>query len=278
MVISVIGTGNVGSALLVHITEVDGIDKVLVMNLQEEWSKAAIMDAASARPASSGRLFECSSFEDLNRADLVFLTSGVQMGKHETGEDVLNANFEITRSILGHAPLKPTCIVVCLATPVDQLTPYVQSLTSVSHQQVMGFGGDLDRNRLEYVLRQRRIDKPARGVVGEHGKNIIPVYDGEEFFNEVAHEVGHFLASITAQGGSPRNLATGYLMAELADCIVNDRRDVHHVCGFHPGLGTYLTWPFIVGLGGLIEPLSLDLPPKAKEALKRLLGIDDFEL
>ena len=42
-----IRTGNVDSALLFHLVDVSSIDEILLMNIPDDWSKAAIMNVAS---------------------------------------------------------------------------------------------------------------------------------------------------------------------------------------------------------------------------------------
>ena len=206
MQISIIGTGNVGGALLTYLTDVPSIDKILVMNIKDEWSKAAIMDAVSAKPKAALKLV-VAPFNRLGESDLLLLTSGVQMKKGETGKDVLQKNIDITNSILDTAPIKRSAIVIAVATPVDEITAHIQKRYKLPKNQVLGFGGDLDRNRLIYLLKRKGKFVHEPGIVGEHGKNSIPVYKGEENYRELANNVRNFLANITTLGGTVRNLA-----------------------------------------------------------------------
>ena len=271
MKVAVVGTGNVGSALLFHLVDVPLIDEILVMNINDDWSKAAIMDVASAKPEQALRC-SVAAFQRISESDILLLTSGVQMKEGETGRDVLAGNIEVMNTILDTAPIKASAILIGLATPVDDITAHIQKRYGLPYRQVFGFGGDLDRNRLAYVLSQRRIPAQGIGVVGEHGKNTIPVYPGEVDFEEVARKVGNFLGEITAQGGRPRNLATGPLMARLVESILTDSRRVHHVCGYHHEYGLYLTWPFRIGRQGIDGPEPVTLFPRAEERLKTLIG------
>ena len=270
MKVAVVGTGNVGSALLFHLVDVPSIDEILVMNINDDWSKAAIMDVASAKPEQALRC-SVAPFQRISESDILLLTSGVQMKEGETGRDVFAGNIEVMNTILDTAPIKASAILIGLATPVDDITAHIQSRYNLPRQQVFGFGGDLDRNRLAYVLSQRRIPAQAISVVGEHGKNTIPVYPGEADYEEVARRVGNFLGEITAQGGRPRNLATGPLMARLVESVLTDSKRVHHVCGYHPGYGLYLTWPFRIGRQGIVGPEPVTLFPRAEERLKALI-------
>ena len=109
-------------------------------------------------------------------------------------------------------------------------------------------------------------------MVGEHGKNTVSVYAGENDYDEVARKVGNFLGDITAQGGRPRNLATGPLLARLVESIVTDSNRVHYVCGYHPDYRLYLTWPFRIGRKGVVGPEPVTLLPRSKEQLQALVN------
>lgn len=87
MKVAVVGTGNVGSALLFHLVDVPSIDEILVMNVEEDWSKAAITDVASAKPEAALK-FSAAPFQRISEPDILVLTSGVQMKEGETGKDV----------------------------------------------------------------------------------------------------------------------------------------------------------------------------------------------
>ncbi len=277
MNVAVVGTGNVGSALLFHLVDVPGIEKILVMNIQDEWSQSAIMDVASANPVPALKL-EVASFSRLAEADVIALTSGAQMEVGQTGKDVLEANIRITKNILDSATLKKDVIIIALATPVDDITGFIQQNYQLPANHVMGFGGDLDRNRLRYVLAQRNIAYHDVQIIGEHGGRTIPVYAGQQDFEEIAENVRNFLGKITTQGGRPRNLATGLLFANLIESIVNDRKMVHNVCGFHPAYQMYITWPYHVGRQGVGEPEKIALGTIAQSWLNDLVSRKHVEI
>ena len=270
MQVSIIGTGNVGGALLTYLMDVPSIDKILVMNIEDEWSKAAIMDAASAKPETALKLV-VAPFHQLSESDLILLTSGVQMKKGETGKDVLQKNIDITNSILDNVPIKSSAIIIAVATPVDDITAHIQKRYKLPKNQVLGFGGDLDRNRLIYLLRRKGKFVLEPDVVGEHGKNSIPVYKGEENYRELANNVRNFLANITTLGVTVRNFAAGLLLVEVVKSITTDSNNIHYVCGYHPDYKIYITWPFHIGIKGLLEPKPLTMGPCAKEEFESLI-------
>ncbi len=263
--------GNVGCALLHYLAGIQNIDQVFVISRKEKTALAAILDVASASPQGAAKM-NFANYESLSHADVVVLTAGVQMKAGQTGKSVLKDNLEITDTILNSCSLKPSAILICLATPVDYITAYVQKKTRLPLKQVFGFGGDLDQNRLKYILRDKSKIAKQASIVGEHGANAIPIYEGEADYDRVASELRRFLAKITAYAGDTKNLATGKLLGLLIQSIVSAKKDTHYLCGYHEELGLYLTWPFSVGRSGIIHSLEVSLQTRAQSDLDKLIA------
>jgi L-lactate dehydrogenase len=269
MKLSVVGTGNVGASLLFYLAQSPRIAEVLVMTRRKESATAAIFDAASADP-HGGRKLCWAPLSRLSESDLIILACGIKMTSGRPPREVFEENVAMTRSILTSAPLKPTAIVILLAAPVDDLTVLAQRNCGLPPAQVFGFGGDLDRNRLEYILRGRGRSSEGAVVVGEHGVNAIPVYPEADDYDAVAAELRQFLGKIAA-AGPLRNLATGEILGRLCDSIATDAGCVHHVCGYHPEHGAYLTWPFRIGRSGILRPEAVAVDGPARRDLQALL-------
>jgi L-lactate dehydrogenase len=271
MKVAVVGMGNVGCALLYPLAKSRGVDHVLVMSRRKEAAIAAILDVAGAYPKGASKM-AYAPYESVSDADIIVVTAGVQMEQGQSANDVLKPNLKIAESVITSGSLKKSAIIICLATPVDYLTVHMQKKLKLPRNQVIGFGGDLDRNRLEYVLRCDRKNPYNARLIGEHGANAIPVYEGEIDYAEVAQRVRKYLLTITAHAGETRNLATAELLGKLVNSIVDDTGLTHYVCGYHPEHGVYLTWPFIIGRKGIVGPVNVELQPKAASDLDKLLS------
>ncbi len=270
MQIAVIGTGNVGNALLHALAPNPHIEKVLVMSRHENTAIGAIMEVASANPKGAEKMHS-ASYEKLSDADIIVSTAGVQMQLGQTAQDVLAPNVDISKNILKAENIKNTALIICLATPVDDVTWHMQRKSKLPSNQVFGFGGDLDRNRLEYVLGKRNIENSKAKIVGEHGRNTIPVYPDEKDYANIASEVRGFLGKTTKLSGHTRNLATGTLLAKLVNSVITDAKQVHYVCGYHKEYRVYLTWPFIIGREGILRAESVELGPRPNKELEALV-------
>jgi malate/lactate dehydrogenase len=205
------------------------------------------------------------------QAGVVVVTAGATPEAVPDRNELYRVNCTIVEGILAQSELAPSTTLILLATPVDDIASFARRKTGLPANRVIGFGGDLDRNRLASVLLSR--GEPAAGIhiVGEHGRNTIPVYPGEEEYDQVATRVRRYLTTIIALAGPPRNLATSVLLDRLVTSIATDARRTHHVCGYHGELGVFLTWPFIVGWEGLIAPQIVGLETNAQADLDNLL-------
>jgi malate/lactate dehydrogenase len=260
----------VGSGLLYFLAVNAHVDQVLVMSRREDRSRAAIMDLASACPDEALKLIP-APYARMSEADVVVLTAGLTPKAVPNRKELRSVNCAIVGQILAQTELPPSTTLILLATPVDDVATFVQRSAGLPPAHVMGFGGDLDRNRLATVLLSRA--KPTDGihVVGEHGRKAIPVYPGEEEYDQVAAQVRAYLSTIIELAGPPRNLATSVLLDQLVTSIATDAKRTHHVCGYHREFGVHLTWPFQVGRMGLIAAEPVGLEERAQADLDELL-------
>ncbi len=282
MIVAVVGCGNVGANLLQYLVDVENVEKILAIGSRgaDEKAKAAIMDVASYKPLQAHKII-ASSNDSIAEADVIVITAGFKAKYSETSKEVMRKNLRIIDSILEGVKLKPTAILIVIAGPVDITTSYVQRKLNFPPEQVIGFGGDLDRNRLIYTLEGLSIDSAGVGVVGEHGHRTIPVYNPEEKYDEVSSKVRFFLADIGKLAGVKRNLATAPLLAKLIRSVTEDRGDVHYVSGYSPQHDLYITWPHRIWQRGILSVERLDLPPKAQsdfDALVREKKLEKGEL
>jgi L-lactate dehydrogenase len=270
MKVTVVGTGNVGAALLFHLTSNRLIDKIGVMSRKRETATAAILDVASAHPEGAAKM-AYETADEISQSDVIVITAGVTQ-KGKTAEETYGPNLAIARAVVEGTPLKDSAIVVCIATPVDYLTVDVQRMSRLPRRQVIGFGGDLDSNRLKYILRARNCPHEEALAVGEHGPNAVAVYPGEHDYAAVTEELHQFWLGIARHVDIVRNLATADLLARLVHSIITDAKAVHNVCAHHPDHGMYLTWPHVLGRQGAERAVDISLLPNAATAVEKVIS------
>jgi len=228
------------------------------------------MDVASATPAGAAKL-QPSAYSQMSAADVVILTAGASPEPIPDREEMHRRNRAITGDILAKSKWTSTTMLIVLATPVDDIAPFAQRATGLPLPQVIGFAGDVDRNRLAAILFSRGLPADYIHVVGEHGRKVIPEYPEEKDYDRVALQARNYLSTIIELAGPPRNLATSVLLDELVQSIATDSQRTHHVCGLHPGLGVFLTWPFKVGRHGLRGPEAVHPGRQAQRDTDKLV-------
>lgn len=276
MKIAIIGTGRVGLSLLHFVVNTSNVETVFLIARSENSIKSAIMQVASVNAKASQKIKSASN-ENLAEVDIIVMTAGAQMKVDETPQAVKNGNAEIAKNIFANIKLKSNAIIIVVPTPVDDLTVYVQQLTNLPKHQVIGFGGDLDYQRLLAILLEKKFAIDNIHVIGEHGKKAIPVYSGEKDYFVVATRLRNFLSDITQYSNAPLNLATGILLNKLIDSLINKEKMVHYICGYHEEYKCFITWPFLIGRLGVISPIDIHdcLEACAKKDLQAQLQLSN---
>lgn len=268
MKVTVVGTGNVGAALLFSLANNQAIDQIAVSSRKPETATAAILDVASAFPKAAAKMrFETP--EMISDSDIIVITAGVTQ-KGKTAGETHGPNLKIAEDVVRATSLKQSAVLICVATPVDDLTVEVQRIAGLPTKQVIGFGGDLDSNRLQYILQARGIPNESAVAIGEHGPNAVPVYQGEASYDEVTNELHQFWLKIAKHVDIVRNLATAELIARLVDSIATDAKRTHNVCAYQADYGVHLTWPFVIGRGGAEQASKVELSQNSARALDAL--------
>jgi malate/lactate dehydrogenase len=227
------------------------------------------MDIAGFKPHEAHTICAVSRSE-LPMADIIIFCAGVK-AKKDKPRDMKGENRAIIDHYLLENPLKKTAIVITLPGPVEYFCAYIQHLTGLPRTQVIGFGGELDKNRLLHTLVRKEMPTDDALAIGGHASKAIPLYRGEKDFESVMNTVRNFLSHTGALAGQVRNLATAPLLAGLIASIVEDKRDVQCVSGYHPDYGLYMLWPFMIGSKGTDIPVSLLLSQSVQKELDLLL-------
>jgi malate/lactate dehydrogenase len=231
-------------------------------------AEAAVLDARSAFPELAGKIRPVERMGSY--LDVIVITAGVQHEASLSPTDLLEMNSRLALESVAHLQGGNTTFVL-VGSPVDEVTEvFAQKRPDVDPRRIIGFGGELDLCRLRAVLLDRA-QHVTSTVVGEHGARVIPVYEGELEYEEIAQEVRTTLARIRTGTGKARNLSSGIQLARLLETLNQDETEVHCVSAYDKNHDLYLTWPHRLGSAGVVEPVSLDLGPKAGVELERLV-------
>jgi len=279
MRVALSGTGNVGWFLAADLARKPFVSELQVYARSPQAAAALVLDVASAAPSAAAKIVPGSP-DCLGRADLVVLAAGAQPGRDLSARAHFDENRTAIDAIGDLAQVSRSATVVVVTSPVDWCTPYVQMASRLPWRQVIGFGGDLDTNRLRWLLRLPDFGSNEAVAVGEHGPRAIPVYQGPQPFDEISTRLRTYLRQVANLVGKPRNAATSTLVSALVDTIAGVTPRVHHVCGYHVKFQCHITWPFVVGNAGLEHAVDTPISGDAKRELEMLVASrrSDYEL
>ncbi|MDR3425587.1 MAG: hypothetical protein P4M13_11045 [Alphaproteobacteria bacterium] len=269
MKLGLFGSGNAAAATAIALARNNPFEDIVWVARTPEKATVALRDVASAFPDFIAKVRIKPSFEG-ERLDVIAVLAGSQIPAGGKARDGLKDNVGLVDAYISEH-VKPETVVVLLGSPVDEVTENVAARLDLPSNQIIGFGGDLDVRRLSVVLAEKKIQASPVHIVGEHGARAIPVYDGEELFDEVASGVRNMFKTLTHLSGPPRNLATGALMSELLASLTRAIPTLHHVTSHNPSHKAFLTWPSLIAKGGISTLVDIKLGHQAQMALDVLV-------
>lgn len=293
----VFGAGNVGSAVAYGLAlerlcgEIVLIDK----NADKAWAEAEDLKHALA-VVGSGIKVKSGGYDECSDADIVVLTAAPPYKLGQTRPEMLGQAAEITASVVPNimaSGFKGFFIVV--TNPVDVITAYVQQLSGLPPERVIGTGTALDSARLRMYIAERLHVDPmsiAAFCMGEHGESqIIPwslasvgskpltevIADnpdrlGDFDFSKAAEEIRKVAYDIVTRKGST-TFGISMSACSIAEAIISGKRTVIPVSarlnGEYGVSGIYAGVPAVIGMNGIKELAEYRLKPDELEAFRR---------
>jgi len=177
--ISIIGSGRVGSAIAFLIAS-SAMDDIVLVNKPKTKAVGESLDIVNAIPQKAKISIEgTDDISKIRQSDIVVITAST--GKmQEERTDLLPFNLPIIREISkGLVRYSDNAKILVVTNPVDIITHQILKETEFSPRSVIGMGSSLDSNRFRYLIgkefgaKQEQID----GIVmGEHGSTMVPIF------------------------------------------------------------------------------------------------------
>lgn len=177
--ISVLGIGNVGTAIAQLLLGTR--DFPLEINLVDPspWAKGSLLDLAHACTAIGLHDIHINDQQKLEEADLIFHTAGVNSKRGTSRHTVAAENIELTKSIFAPLSLSPHCRIIVIPNPVDVISYFTWKYSGLPASQVIGTGTLLDSHRLQWYLSHETecpLHETEAWVLGEHGQTMTPIF------------------------------------------------------------------------------------------------------
>ncbi|HZS73678.1 MAG TPA: lactate dehydrogenase [Candidatus Nitrosotalea sp.] len=198
--ISIIGTGRVGSALG-FLTAATSLDDVVLVNRNKNKAMGEALDIVNTIPKNSSiSVTGTDDFEQIFGSQVIVIATGA--GKIVTDRSDLIPYtvpmiHDMSKKIIKYAG---DAKIIVVTNPVDVITYCVLQETGISSKNVIGMGSSLDSDRFRYLLSKvlhANQSKIESLVLGEHGNSMVPIFSQVKFNEKPVNLNESQIASIT---------------------------------------------------------------------------------
>jgi L-lactate dehydrogenase len=302
MKVGIVGAGAVGAACAMALGQRGSAREIVLLDRTRPRAAAVALDMRYGGPVSPPADIRDGSYEDLEGADLVMITAGVneKTGGATDRSDaegrlkLLDANASIYREIVPQVvAAAPDAVLMVVTDPPDPLADLTREIAK--HDRVLSTGTVIDSLRFRVHLGERIGVSPASVeamAVGEHGTSEVllwssatvagvPVQDAcsqcDQPFEQVREAVERDVrfANITIiEGNNASQYGIGIVCARLTEAILRDERSVFPAASYQTAYGVTLALPSVVGRGGVVRvfepPMSSDERAQLERGADRL--------
>ncbi|RDJ38697.1 MAG: lactate dehydrogenase [Crenarchaeota archaeon] len=178
--ISIIGSGRVGSALA-FLCASNTLDDIVLVNKTESEAIGEAMDISNAIPKNSSiTISGTSDFSKIRNSEIVVITasSGTYLkSRTEMIGQQVKMLQEISSEVVKFAPNSK---VVVVSNPLDVLTYVFLRESKFPKNKVIGVASSLDSSRFQLLLAEElkanQSEIKDAIVLGEHGDSMVPVF------------------------------------------------------------------------------------------------------
>lgn len=178
--VAIVGCGLVGSTTAFSLLTQGVCEEIVLIDINKEKAYGEEMDLTDCVEYLSRNVrVKIGEYSDCADADIVVITAGPAPKPGQTRLDTLGVSARITRSIV--QPIMESGfdgIFLIVSNPVDIISHYVQKLSGLPKNQVIGTGTALDSARLRKFIGEM-VHVDPRNIIGysmgEHGDSqMVP--------------------------------------------------------------------------------------------------------
>ena len=276
--VSIIGLGNVGATVAHTLVERKLCDEIALFDKKDGLVNAEINDLRDGMVRRNGNIeLLAGEKSDLVDSDIIIFAPG-DITILQNNSDRLE-EFKYTKTCVEEwAPIIKDSgfkgIIVSITNPCDVIAEYMQKLTDLPKERVIGTGTVIDTARMKnavakYVgLGPNSIDGY---VIGEHGnsqfiawskvsiasKSINKILD-EKTFDQI-EEASRMKAFEIIKGKGYTSYGIANAAAIIVETIFNDSKTILPVSSYSSEAGCYIGHPAVVGKDGIIREVLLEL-------------------
>lgn len=292
--ISIIGTGKLGSAVALQVAQRELGDLRLVDIIQGlPQGEALDLGQMAAEQGVDVDIVGSNDYKDIAASDLVVVIGGLGRKPGMTRLDLQEKNETIIRSIADKiVEYAPKTLVLMVTNPLDIMTYLAWKVTGFEPSRVFGQSGMLDTMRFKYFIAKAlkvSTSSVQAVVIGEHGDSMVPlprfstvngvpitellspaeVNDAVDHTRKIAAEV------IALKGATIYAPANG--IARMVETVIKDKKMVlcmtAHLNGEYRLRDVYVDVPAVLGARGVERVIELKLNPEESAAFQKSVEV-----
>jgi L-lactate dehydrogenase len=297
MKLGIIGTGNVGCAIVLAAVTRGSAREIVLVNRTRKVAEAVATDLRYGTPLGPKVDVTDGDYDALAGAGVVLITSGVneKTGGATDRSDpqgrlkLLDKNAAIYRDIVPKiARAAPQAVLVAVTDPPDPLADVARNVAG--HERALSAGTLLDSLRFRLHLGAYFGVDPGSveaQVIGDHGTSQVFLWSSARIAGvpvaSLLRQRGEQLADLRAkiendvryanitiiEGHDASQYGIGIVSARIAEMILRDERNAVPIGSYQRQFGVTLSLPSIVGRSGVIEVLQPDLSDEERSGLDK---------
>jgi L-lactate dehydrogenase len=286
------GGGRVGSNAAFALQCAGVVSEIQLLDANADLVEGEALDLLHGSATLGGQRIYAGDYAKAKDSDIFVITAGLRRKPDESRLDLINRNVALFSQILAsiqQAGFRKDALVFVVSNPVDILTQLAAAKLGLPWPQVIGLGTMLDTSRFRSLIAQSLSLAPTQVnalILGEHGDTMVPIWSSATyaglpltkvpgctaaFQNQIFERTkGSGAEVIRRKGGA--GWAVGLTIAEVVHAIALNRRVVLPVSSMQQGCyglkGVAISVPTVVGRGGALGHVEIELWPKELQALQ----------
>ena len=183
MKLGIIGVGKVGSQILTDVQSTNLFSSIVVIDSNETLAYGEVLDHHHTQGLKTTNHIEIiqGTYDDLKDADVVVVTASVPMDPEISDRTALTkGNISLIEDIMNQInAVTQQPLVIFISNPVDAMTYIATQANDYPNEKIMGTGTLLESARFRTLIADHYDIDPTSVeafVIGEHGKNAVPVW------------------------------------------------------------------------------------------------------
>lgn len=299
--VGIIGAGHVGSHCALSLVLQGVADDIILVDVDEQKAISQALDCMDTVSFLPHRAkIKAGTYEDMKDRDIVVISIGTidNVSKDRLGE--LERSLKIVESFIPKVMKSGfDGYFVVITNPVDIITHFIQQLSGLPYNKVIGTGTGLDSARLRRILSEK-LDVDAKSIqaymLGEHGNSQVAAiscaYINGKKVTDYIEERSEKFKNIDFEAIEAKTAATGWdiyigkqstefgiacTCTDVIRAIYHDEKKVLPCSAFLQGEygahGFYAGVPVVLGKNGIEEIIELPINSAERKKLNKTFEV-----